>query len=138
MDHSGIGSALDAVARVYFRSARQSGRSTNLLNSLKSGDRVIFKTAKDAERFKKLALAQGKDIETISATVNETGLDKIHHQMPAQGRTIFDHEWVEDRYLHVIEGERKFIDRMQKNFSGPHVAHVEDEVDHHDRKWMRF
>jgi len=138
MDYFGIGSALKAGAEIYFRAARRSGRTTSLLESLKSGDRVIFKTQEEAHRFKRLALAQGKEIETIAADVNDSGIDRIVNQRKARGRTIFDHNWVEARHLFSLENEMKLIDRMQKDFSGSHVSHVEDEIAYHDRKWMHF
>ena len=41
MDHFGIGAALLGAANIYFNSARQTGRTTSLIESVKDGDRII-------------------------------------------------------------------------------------------------
>ena len=41
MDHFGIGAAIYGAARVYFQSARRTGRTTALLDGLKDGDRLV-------------------------------------------------------------------------------------------------
>lgn len=122
MDHSGIGSALIATSNVYFKSARQSGRTTQLLDSVKDGDRIIFATHKEARRFEQLAKEKGKCIEVVSVGTGNYGIEFIHQNLTtSKGRTFFDHGWVEARYLHVLEDERKFIDKMQNDLSTLHA-----------------
>ena len=41
-DAFGIGQAVQGAARVYFQTARASGRTVAMVESLKEGDRVIF------------------------------------------------------------------------------------------------
>lgn len=48
MDHFGIGTALLGCAEVYFRCARRTGRTTSLVESLVSGDRVVCRTENEA------------------------------------------------------------------------------------------
>ena len=47
MDHFGIGAAFRAMANVYITSARRTGRTTSLLESLKDGDRVVFASSRE-------------------------------------------------------------------------------------------
>ena len=63
MDHFGIGVAIRETANAFFQGARGSGRTTSLVDSVKSGDRIIFHDNREAERVKKLCAERGVEIE---------------------------------------------------------------------------
>ncbi|MGH1371168.1 MAG: hypothetical protein ACRBBW_03975 [Cellvibrionaceae bacterium] len=126
MDHFGIGAAVYGAARVFFRTARGTGRSTSLLESLKHGDRVIFKDSKEAERFRRLASERDLDISCIP--ISPSSPHKIFDYPPSEGRTLFDHSWLEDFYLSKIEGCESEIDRLQRESSGYGEAHQKTRI----------
>ena len=59
MDHFGIGGAILGAVRVYLHGARGTGRTTSLLESVGSGDRVVFQSTQESRRFKDLCSARG-------------------------------------------------------------------------------
>ena len=54
MDAFGIGQAMEGTALTYFRASRQTGRTTSMIESLKDGDRVVFRTAGERDRVMRL------------------------------------------------------------------------------------
>ena len=116
MDHFGIGRAMKGMAMLYFQSARQSGRTTSLLDSLKDGDRVCFSVPAEAKRFRLLCRERQLDVQCIV-------LDpaRMHHLLDGQkskGRTLFDHTFVEDRYQLALERCERELDELQALASG--------------------
>ena len=49
MDHFGIGAAMRGMFLNYMHSARRSGRTTSLVESVKDGDRIVFAERREAE-----------------------------------------------------------------------------------------
>ncbi|MDV4167838.1 hypothetical protein [Rhodovulum sp. FJ3] len=123
MDHFGIGSGVAGSANVYFQSARRTGRTTSLVESLKDGDRVVFLSEREGRRVQSLCKERGIEIEVIVCD------PKDHKRLFGRGspcgseRTIFDHGWVEQFYLGEIERARRTIDRLQTELSGRGEAH---------------
>lgn len=123
MDQFGIGAGIAGAARVYIQSARQTGRTLSLVESLKDGDRVIFFTVSEARRVKELCSDRGITIETITdAKLNPYWL-RTHGT--GQGRTVLDHAWVEQYYLTSIERAQAEIDTLERSMSGEGHAHRE-------------
>jgi hypothetical protein len=123
MDHFGIGAALRGSALVYFQSARKTGRTVSLVESVKDEDRIIFTNSREADRVKRLCEEAGKSVECV--VVNPTTPYDAFNLGTAQGRTIFDHTWVEQFYLLSIERCERDIDNLQKNLSGYGEPHRE-------------
>jgi len=123
MDLFGIGQALRACAEIYFRSARGAGRTTAMLESVKDGDRIIFADCNEADRVRGLCRERELDVECIVISVNYP--EKIFERCPCHGRTVFDHRWVEDRYILAIERCEKDIDFFARESSGYGEAHRE-------------
>lgn len=123
MDHFGIGGGVEGAALIYFTSARRTGRTTSLIESLKDGDRIVFANQREADRVKRLCLERGLNVSFI--VVDPRKVRDIFQYPTSEGRTIFDHSWVEDFYLHAIEACRKDIDYIQREASGYGTAHIE-------------
>lgn len=121
MDHFGIGAAMRGMHEVYTQSARQTGRSTSLLDSLKDGDRVVCLVPQEARRLEGLARERGLKVEFVTCPVGDA--QRLFEHGTPQGRTIFDHTWVEAYYLRRLEDAERDIDRLQKELSGWSEAH---------------
>ncbi len=65
MDIFGIGTAIRGTVGVYFLSARRSGRTVQMINTLKDGDRVVFATSNMARTVERMARDRGVKIEYI-------------------------------------------------------------------------
>lgn len=126
MDSFGIGQAMKGMAHMYFHSARGTGRTMALVESLKDGDRVIFTNSAEAARVKDLCRELGKTIETM--VVDPVDPARVFERGTPQGRTVFDHSWVEQFYLVAIDACQKDIDRLQRESSGFGMAHVETRM----------
>jgi hypothetical protein len=123
MDHFGIGAALQSIAQVYFRSARQSGRTTSLVESVKDGDRIVFADSVEAERVRRLCLERGVTVKCIVAEPKNPG--RVFERGTSEGRTLFDHSWVERYYLSAIENAQRDIDHFERLASGYGEPHRE-------------
>lgn len=121
MDHFGIGAAIRAMVGVYLTTARQSGRTTSLVESLKNGDRVVCLNSLQAQRLRGLCLERGVKIETMIVDPCQPGA--VFGRPPAEGRTIFDHTWVEAFYTQAIEAAAREIDHLERETSGSGAAH---------------
>lgn len=123
MDHFGIGAAIQAGAKIYMQSARRTGRTTSLVESVKDGDRICFATTREAERVRRLCLERGVNVECI--TVDPKQAQRIFERGTPQGRTLFEHSWVEQYYLAAIERAGVEIDHLQQQASGYGAPHRE-------------
>lgn len=115
MDHFGIGAAMKAAAMIYGQAAKQTGRTTSLVESLKDGDRVVFVSQGDAIRFRNICLSRGLKVECVVISVEDP--HELMQRNQSEGRTLFDHAWVELFYLRRIELAAEAIDRMQQESS---------------------
>lgn len=127
MDHFGIGAALAANARVYFQSARRTGRTLSLVNSLKDGDRVVFTSEREGRRVKKLCAERGVTIEIVVCAPCKPERLFSRPSPSSDARLIFDHIWVEEFYLQTLQCAADDIDKLQKELSGRGAAHRENE-----------
>lgn len=120
MDFFGIGTAMQGMARVLMQTSRATGRTTQLLDALKDGDRVIFSKASHERSFRQGCRDRGLDVELVVSPVND-----IELLGTVQGKTYFDHVWVEDRYAYVLNKVEREIDHAEKQMSGYGEAHIQ-------------
>lgn len=123
MDHFGIGAAVQGAARVYFQSARRTGRTTSLVESLKDGDRVVFRSHSEAEHVLHMCKDRGVNVECI--VIDPEDPSKLFERNTSEGRTLFDHTWVEQYYFNVIAKAQRDIDYIERETSGYGAAHLE-------------
>lgn len=123
MDFFGIGAAVKGAAQIYFRSARQSGRTTSLLDSLKDGDRVYFATGDMSRWFERKCKERSLKVECVVIPVSDPA--QVFNRGSSQGRAVFDHDWVEQLYLKAIEKCEKDIALLERETSGFGEAHRE-------------
>lgn len=107
---------MQAMLGVYGHAARRSGRTTSLLNSLKDGDRVVAPTGQQAEYLRRLIHERGLKVEVI--TVDPAQPQRLFDRPRSEGRTLFEHTWVEQFYVHDLERAAQDIDEFQKRMSG--------------------
>lgn len=136
MDHFGIGAAIQASARIYIQSSRQTGRTTSLVESVKDGDRICFANGQDAERVRRRCLERGVTVECI--TIDPKQADRIFERGTSRGRTLFDHAWVERYYLAAIQRASAEIDFLEREASGYGQPHRETRRRAEEMsKWQR-
>lgn len=123
MDHFGIGAAMTAMTRIYAQTARRTGRTTSLVESVKDGDRIVFAERMEAVRVKRLRLERGVEVDCI--VVDPKNASRLFERAPSEGRTIFDHTLVERFYEATIERAAEEIDLMERQASGFGAAHRE-------------
>lgn len=123
MDHFGIGAAMQGMARIYCQSARRTGRTTSLVESVKAGDRIVFADSREAERVRLLCLERGVEVECI--VVDPKTPERAFERGTPEGRSIFDHSWVEQWYLLALENARAGLDHLERETSGYGEAHRE-------------
>ena len=112
MDAFGIGSAIKGCCEIYFRSARQTGRTSDLIDNLNNGDRIIFVKNEEAKRWTRICKDIGKDIDCIA--VNPTNTDIFNIRKNTKGTTVFDNAWIE---IFQINSTIELIDKFQKELS---------------------
>lgn len=123
MDHFGIGAAIRATASIYIQSARRTGRTTSLVESVKDGDRIVFADSREAERVRRLCLDRGVSVECI--VIEPKTPERVFERGTPEGRTIFDHSWVEQFYIQAIDNAARAIDHLERQASGYGEAHRE-------------
>ena len=134
MDHFGIGSALLGAAQIYFRSARETGRTTFLIESLKDGDRIVVRNRQE-EYYLKRRL-EGQNLKVDILAIAPATPEKLYRHPKSQGRTIFDHQWLEDYYNITLVSIVKSLDNMQRDLSGLGTAHAETQRGYEEMaKW---
>lgn len=126
MDIFGIGTALQGATRIYFKSARRTGRTTSMLESLSDGDRVYFPTNQQAIYFEDFAKQRGKKIEC--RVVCPKHPTRVFDMGTCQGRAVFDHSWLEKFYLEQLNYAEETVDKLQKETSGWGEAHKQTKL----------
>ena len=122
-DIFGIGAAIKGAAEIYFRSARHSGRTTMMLDALKDGDRIIFQTPAECTRVTRLVKERKLDVQCICVPADS---HRIFELGTSQGRTIFDHSWLEEHYMSALQDIGKGLaDLSEQRLSGSGEPHRE-------------
>ncbi len=118
MDFFGIGNALKAGFGIYFNGARRTGRTTHLLNNLNDGDQVICLTARAARHLEHLAKEKGLSIKVTYCHPKRINDIYIGRKLKCNGRTIFDHEFVEEWHNLNLTNSINTLDHIQSELSG--------------------
>lgn len=141
MDHFGIGAAIKCMFLIYSKAARHTGRTTSMIKSLRDGDRIVFANRKEAQRVERLCREVDKKIQCI--TVNPDDVSSILSYGKGEGRTLFDHGWVEQYYFETILRCEKDIDTIQDRMSGRdkdsammHAGTIEKEGNTLNKVWF--
>lgn len=125
MDFFGIGQALRGAFETYLQGSRGTGRTTLLLNSLKEGDRVIFHNHNHKKFFEmELRHREVKGVELLVVDVDSLG-EHLRGVGTAQGRTYFDHTFIEEHHKQSIEHSIRHLNSIEKNLSGFDERHYE-------------
>lgn len=126
-DIFGIGNAIKTALGMYRVMARRTGRTTNLINSLKPGDRVVVTNSAEKKRLESLCRERG--LGDVCFTVcDPTKPENLFNKPPSKGRTIFDHTWVEEFYQNAVERAETSIDYFQRELSGYGEAHIKTKA----------
>lgn len=116
MDFFGIGHAMKCMRKTYSLSARQTGRTQALIESLKPGDRVVCVTHVLAKHLQRRCEEMGVDgVEFTACSPNSP--DMLSVWKKSQGMTVLDHEWVEEYYMAAIDKAAADIDAIQARLS---------------------
>lgn len=120
MDIFGIGTALTAVFEVYKHSARQTGRTSHLVNHVRDGDTVIFSDNNHLNHFKKeLNVKRGRiDINLIVCSIERDGDLDLRNVKPTQGQVFFDHEFIELYHQASIQWSINNLNKLSSHYSG--------------------
>lgn len=124
MDFFGFGSALTAAHRILCVAQRQTGRTTSLVESLKTGDRVVCINRNDALNIERLC--RERDVKITTVSIAGRRIEEALHgigTLPGDGRTVIDHSVVEAMYEGAISSTTQYIDSAEKSLSGYGADH---------------
>jgi len=127
MDPFGIGAAVMGAARIYFASARRTGRTTALIESITSGDRIVFTDQREADRVRRLCLDRGLNVDCITLEPSRPDPVSALRKHP-HGRTVFDHSWIEQYYEARLKQGQEYIDYLQRELSEHYAPAVETKL----------
>ena len=112
MDILGIGKGVEAAANIYFAATRRTGKTTRLVEALKSGDRVVCRGHDEARHFSRMLRHLGVDgIEVVGVPPDKPYM-LIERWPPSKGRTFFDDAWLQDFYLQEIQAAERSLERL--------------------------
>lgn len=98
-----ISDALQMGLQMLVQVARQSGRTTRMLNGLKNGDRIITCDARHARLLKEKVRQRGLDVEVMAWPL-EYGLhEHVSRLTRCAGRTVFDHTFMEEFWKYQLK-----------------------------------
>ena len=123
MDHFGIGAGVLGAVETYITAARRTGRTTSLMDSLKSGDRVVCRTQGEANDLDMRCRERGLKVDFVILPVGEPQV--ILYKTTSTGRTVFDHTWLEEYYRKGVLQLQSAVDFAQREASGYGAAHYE-------------
>ncbi len=116
MDDFGIGAAALACFNAVSMAMRRTGRTTRMLQSLGEHDRVVFRTLSEARYAQDSARREGKDLKFV--VCDPKNIPALFDKGTPQGKTHFDHMWLEDYYRNAIDDSAKGIRQLQDELSG--------------------
>jgi hypothetical protein len=122
MDMYGIGNSLDAFAQTLSVSARRTGRTEMMINSLKDGDQVVFSNTKECERVRRRLKELNIDAKCL---VDSNRHHPLENMRRASGKTVFDHGWVERFYNRKLLSAKNELHFMQKELSDEPIQEPE-------------
>lgn len=129
MDFFGIGAAVAGAVEVYFRSARRTGRTTALIESLRAGDRVVFISHNRAREFERKCRERGLNVVCLHIPVSFDGMHELRIRCRhTTARTIFDHEWIEEYYRERIQVATDCLAALEVELSGRLIREEKSEL----------
>ena len=124
-DMFGIGPAVSAALSLVFGAQRQTGRTTRLIESVKDGDRIIAASGHAARHM--AALLKQRGVNVSIEVIDPLNQYKLYKLGTAQGRTIFDHTWVEIFYQQAISNAADQMTEMEGRLTGFDWRHRETQ-----------
>lgn len=122
MDILGIGAGVEASANIYFLAKARTGKTTRIIEALKSGDRVVCRSDKEKRRmFYQLRSRGIDDVEVVNVPPDRPGR-LVDRFPPPKGRTFFDDVWLQDFYLEEIKQAGRALDRLVGQSSGEYES----------------
>lgn len=115
MDHFGIGNAMRSLFHTLQMHSRGTGRTTSLINSIGDNDRVVVASSHEADRLRYECQKHCKNPEIVVVSPRSPG--ELLKRKPCEGRTLFEHIWVEQFYELAIERVGQDIDELQRRTS---------------------
>lgn len=134
-DIFGISSAIQGVIEVYFRCARHTGRTNDLVEYVKAGDTVVFVSKQTSQMFEARCRERGIDrVRSVVASANSP--ESIFMLPTTEGRLIFDHGWLEEHYrLQILQISQR-LDNIATQASGYGEPHRETAMQARSmRRW---
>jgi hypothetical protein len=123
MDHFGIGAAVRGAFNMLMITARRTGRTTSLVRSVQDGDRIVTPNESQARLIRQMLRDYDKHhVEVI--VVEPRSPQRLLERGTSQGRTVFEHTWVEDFYKAGIERIESEVDYLQNTASGFGPDHI--------------
>lgn len=127
MDDYGIYTSIMAHTRTLVSGGRRTGRTEAMIARINDGDQVIFSEQKEAKRVEHRLKKLG--IKAICFVVAPQHPRRVFDRDTPQGRTIFDHGWVEDFWLWTLQERAETLARLQRESSGYGIAHRETRAE---------
>lgn len=110
-DFFGIGTALRALFAAYTQTARRTGRTTRLVGALRDGDRVIVASVPEQRYLKSLMRMRGLEVEVRCIPPRDFHPGELER---IQGRTHFDHGWIERFYEHQLSYAERALAEIEE------------------------
>ena len=121
MDEFGIGNSIKGAINILFMSARQSGRTTRMIERYQPGDRIITTSHNQSRWIIDKAKTMGKEVDCM--TVDPRDPRNLFMRKSSTGRTIFDHDWLEKFWTIRTEQTFQEIKHLQDQASGEGEHH---------------
>lgn len=133
-DSYGVGNALKAFHHSMFMASRRTGRTSRMLEQVKSGDRIVFASEGAAGHVRPLLKEMGKEVECVICTPKDPY--SLSVRPPAKGFTHFDHDWVDEYYRFALEQASEWLMKLPREVSGEGVVHAECRLE--ARRWGEY
>lgn len=111
---------LQTALEIHSHTARQTGRTTELLDSLHEGDRVIVPTSNEKVNFERLLRERDLFGKVEVKVITSTNLDEVFAkvQNSSQGLTKFEHTWVEAYFEQQVKNISDSLRKLENTLSG--------------------
>jgi len=126
-DSYGVGNALKAFHHSMVMASRRTGRTSRMLEQVKSGDRIVFASEAMARHVRPLLKEMGKEVELVVCNPRDPA--SLFYRATAKGYTHFDHDWVDEYYRLALEDAGERLMRLPREVSGDGVAHAEARLE---------
>ncbi|HZG29915.1 MAG TPA: hypothetical protein VE079_15785 [Ensifer sp.] len=129
---------LIATMEVYQMMSRHTGRTTAMLNAVKSGDCIIVSTPREREHFRHI-LAERRPVPDVEILViNPNSPDRPPGKCSRYGNVHFDHDWLFHFHQGAFLKSRTFLDFMVKDLTVDSPEAVAEEVREASHELGRF